>query len=56
LSGSLLIAPRSLPPARILPPTNPKGLAMPALPHYIPAQENEFTSWLANFSTLISAK
>ena len=28
---------------------------MPALPPYIPVQEGEFTSWLANFSTLISA-
>jgi len=28
---------------------------MPALPPYMPAKEADFTSWLANFSTLISA-
>jgi hypothetical protein len=29
---------------------------MPALPPYMPTKEGDFTNWLANFSTLISAK
>lgn len=28
---------------------------MPALPPYMPTKEADFASWLANFSTLISA-